>query len=114
MPYSSNELLPSLFTEYFRETRKPVLVDQVVNRRTDERVSFFHYLKQLGKGLLTIAVLTLFHLTPLEPPTILVKKSESMEGKGGQDLWTGLPYCRMQAEAQLPRLSQNRSEAGGI
>src|SRR5436853_3479995 len=39
------------------------------------------------------------------------KKSEGLEGKGRQDVRFGLPYCRVQAKARLPRLPESGCRA---
>src|SRR5713101_5072016 len=39
------------------------------------------------------------------------EEPKGMEIQGRQDMWSGVPYCRLQAEARLPRLPESRCGA---
>src|SRR5712691_12834445 len=39
------------------------------------------------------------------------EEPKGMESQGRQDMWSGVPYCRLQAEARLPRLPESRCRA---
>ena len=39
------------------------------------------------------------------------EKPKGMESQGRQDMWSGVPHCRLQAEARLPRLPESRGRA---
>src|SRR5258708_17816267 len=35
------------------------------------------------------------------------EEPKGTESQGRQDMWSGVPYCRLQAEARLPRLPED-------